>query len=161
MTAATDQISVNEMRRYFHLKQQPVHFDGKNEEEPATPGNYSKEALEYFQKKISIFTTRWIFRFRPEEVVHAERFLDEKLPEIRQLYRMNLEERNPMRPLWPSPTLMPYGQFTCKSQINFTKLQLASFLDRGLISLGHKKLTVTEIDRSSHDILIIFENIFM
>lgn len=51
MTAATDQISVNEMRRYFHLKQQPVHFDGKNEEEPATPGNYSKEALEYFQKK--------------------------------------------------------------------------------------------------------------
>ena len=64
------------------------------QEEPATPGNYSKEALEYFQKKKSIFTTRWIFRFRPEEVVYAERFLDEKLPEIRQLYRMNLEESN-------------------------------------------------------------------
>lgn len=91
MSAVWDQMGINEMRRHFYLKQKSVRFDGRNEEEPRTPGSAIK-ALKYFQERDNLYTGRALFKFWPDEVDHAEIFFEQKFPGIRLLFRINFEE---------------------------------------------------------------------
>jgi hypothetical protein len=88
---AHKQIGENELRRYFCLKPQQISFNDTVEEAPDNCNSTLPEQLrKYFQDKIYSFNknTHSYNSFWPEDIDVAEKFLDKKFPEIRELFRM-------------------------------------------------------------------------
>lgn len=93
MLAANKQIGLNEMRHLFRLKPQGLRFDCSTKEESEIQNSdfeYQK-SLQYFHNEV-LALSRATFRFRPDELDSAENVLDRKIPEIRQLFRLEYQE---------------------------------------------------------------------
>jgi hypothetical protein len=98
ITTGYIQIGQNELRRHFGLKPQQLDFINMVEE-VNNPDNssviLSPELRKYFQSQIHFLNNDSYFRnfLWPEEICFAEKFLDKKFPEIRQLFRLNYAEK--------------------------------------------------------------------
>lgn len=86
---ANKQIGYKELCRYFNLKPHPIYLNDSIQKEfnlTVFPG----QIQEYLQKGIAFFAWDSLSRdrFWPEDIDFAEKYLDNKYPEIRQLYRL-------------------------------------------------------------------------
>lgn len=91
------QMAFNEMRYHYHLRPQGLFRGLLTKEEPEmifemTEEDY-KNSLSLLQKKIIYHTDPKIgYSFRQEEINTAERFIEQKFPETRRLYRLKSQE---------------------------------------------------------------------
>lgn len=94
---ACKQIGLNELHHQFDLKTQQVSFDNVIEEvfnERNTSKKPDSATLMHFQKEVQKYSKNVLSatKFWPEDIQTAEKFLDQKFPEIRELFRLKYEE---------------------------------------------------------------------
>ncbi|KAL7071217.1 hypothetical protein ACQ4LE_009528 [Meloidogyne hapla] len=94
--AVIKQIGIDELRQRLHLKKQKIYFNNNSIEKFEDNNNkkYLNKTLVRFEEKVnsSKGSSMVEFLFWPKDLENAEKFLDKKFPEVRQLFKLKYEE---------------------------------------------------------------------